>query len=402
MLCDLPDELLPHVLLYTQPRQAHLLSKTCRLMRESVRSFYEKNAATLVKPGGAWHHCVASKRTRTSLDNPDQIVSTAPLGVESILNQKCAKCGVLFRASVHKDFGIIAHAECIRPLLLNIYYLEKFGLKSHHFDGIPSCQFNGYNSIHGTYEYTTVWKDKTHGIVPYEWTAHHLVHNVYHDYIRDYRAEQERLRLAQEQAAKKARQDQQKRVRTLRNERIEQLIAAIDTLDQKQVKKVIATKLPQQFNPEFFGLRNIGHHEVSDKKFDDAKHLVLNLHRLMRDMSADQVATLHHNDLKMDFHAIVHQDVKSVLDRVVERICPRPTYMAVGGGGGAWNRRQKPRRVPQAPGKAYDQCNAADCTNVVSHRCLLRLCGKCCISPTCEYHLQKKQETKMSLKNMAA
>lgn len=386
MICHLPDELLPHVLLYTQPRQAHLLSKACVSLRASVREFYDRNAATLVKPGGAWHHCVASKRTRTSLSNKNQIVSTAPLGVESILNQKCAECGVLFRASVHKDFGIIAHAECIRPFLLNIYYLEKFGLTDRHFDNVPTCELNGYNTSHGTYEYTTVWKDKTHGIVPYEWTAHYLVHHVYHDHIREHHAEQERRRLAREQAAKKARQDQQKRVRTLRNERIERLIAAIDTLDHKQVKKVIATKLPQEFNPKFFGLRNLEHHEVSDKKHDEAKHLILNLHRLLRDMSADQIADLHYNDLDKDFRELCRSESKHVLDntvsKVVERMRPRPIYTS----------QKKPRRVPQARGKAYNQCNAADCTNVVSHRCLLRLCGKCCDSPTCEYHLQKKLE----------
>lgn len=383
MLCHLPDELLPHVLLFTRPTHAHLLSKTCRLMWESVRSFYDRNAATLVKPGGAWHHCVASKRTRTSLSNKNQIVSTAPLGVESILNQKCAKCGVLFRASVHKDFGIIAHAECIRPFLLNTYYLEKFGLTSSHFDNVPSCQLNGYNTSHGTYEYTTVWKDKTHGIVPYEWTAHYLVHHAHHDHVRDYRAEQERRRLAQEQAAKKARQDQQKRVRTLRNERIEQLIDAIDTLDRKQVKKVIASKLPQEFNPEFFGLRNLKHHEVSDKKFDDAKHLILNLHRLLRDMSADQIADLHYNDLKKDFRELCRSESKHVLDnmvsKVVERMRPRPTHTS----------QKKPRRVPQATDDAQMMCTGNNCGNRVSSRCSTRLCGNCCNSLTCLFHMNR-------------
>ena len=214
MIEELPEELLGHIMLFTDPLWADLLSSTSTYFKKYVKTFYERNTNTLLRPGGEWFHSIKSKRTRDSLQNPRQRISYTCMGVYSILHQKCVGCQNKFMASVHRDFGIIAHAQCIRQYLVNTYYFEKFGLNTGHFETIPQCKLTGYSPGsygRGFYSYIAVWKDNTNGVVPYEWTAHYVFHHFYRDYTRRYLEEQRQKNLT-EQIAKKERAAERKRM----------------------------------------------------------------------------------------------------------------------------------------------------------------------------------------------
>lgn len=300
MITQLPDDIIYRIFLYVNPSKAYILGKTCRLMRRNVGVFYNKNADTLVKEGGDWHHCIKSKRTRASLVD-GQVVSPSPMGVYSILKQECVVCKRPFKAAVHKDFGVIAHTGCIRPWLINIYYFEKFGLKMEHFEIVPHCELKGYFHSYGDrggYTYTTVWKDKTCGFVPYEWTAHYLVHHVYWKQIQEHKEEVERQKEKTRIEMNEAKKQRAKRLRQLYNERIEKLMDRIDTIDKKQIKKIIATKLPHHFRPIFFGMHDLPFDRCSERDFEEAIYVIVHLHRLLNNMEQHTIYSLSYNDLK--------------------------------------------------------------------------------------------------------
>lgn len=300
MITSLPDEVIHKVLLYTDPCWAYSLRKTSKFFWEYVDEFYKRNAGTLVKSGGEWHHCIKSKRTRASLQLPGQIISYAPMGVHSILHQKCAECKRPFKAAIHKDFGIIAHSECIRPYLLNLYYLEKIGLQVGHFENVPQCQLKGYYCTygdHGEYRYITVWKDKTNGIVPYSWTAHYVVHSQYQEHVKDYLKEKERIRIENE----KEKKERPRRVRILYKERIEKVVEIMShsqSLTKKQIKNVIETGLPYKFLQNFFGKRDVPHTAFSNHDYEKAVYVVFNIHRLLEYMTPREISSLSYFNLK--------------------------------------------------------------------------------------------------------
>lgn len=199
MIGGLPDGCLYSVLIYTDPSFAYSLSLTSKSLNSFVNEFYKRHAGKLIREGGEWHHCVKSKRTRDSIGTIGQMTSYAPMGIWSIMNQRCIGCNKSYKAAVHKCFGVIAHTQCIRHRLINAYYLEKFGLFKRHFEDIPHCELSGYAAGHygrGVYSYTALWKDRANGVVPYEWTAYYLVHERYAEEVK----ENERQRIAKETA----------------------------------------------------------------------------------------------------------------------------------------------------------------------------------------------------------
>eukprot|EP00952_Eustigmatos_sp_NYUAD-ZCMA_P012151 48913-Eustigmatos_ZCMA.PRE.1 len=73
-----------------------------------------------------------------------QRVSYGHMGIASMLNQCCGICHKRFRAALN-DFGILAHAQCLRPYLLNVYYLKRdHGLSDQQYGALPCTWLRGY------------------------------------------------------------------------------------------------------------------------------------------------------------------------------------------------------------------------------------------------------------------
>lgn len=317
MITRLPDEVIYNILVYTDPRHAYTISKTCTTMRDCVEVFYREYAPTLVRAGGGWHHCIKNKRTRTSLEREGQIISEAPMGVWSILSQRCVGCWKSFKAGVHKDFGIIAHAPCIRSYLINLFYFQKLGLKVEHFKTVPQCKLTGYYMTYGDqgqYDYITVWKDKTNGIVPYRWTAHFIVHQEQNqERTRQYKMEQELIR--------KAKMERPVRVRRLYNERIQNLAERMKgTMDKKQIRRVLKTRLPKKFLGDFFIMRDIPHDKFPDGIYDKAEYVIIHLERLLRELTEEDVERLKFPDLKRTCAEIIQDNVRKIVNNMVNTI----------------------------------------------------------------------------------
>lgn len=162
----LPRELMPDILVYLDPDWAAALSRTSKDLRRLLYKFYTKNARLLIQ--GEWRHRLC-KRARESI--PAQI-SPTPRALASMVHRRCARCDKRLLGKFH-CMGIIIHDICLKDLLLNVYYLQKdFGLGKDTIQTLPQFSCEGFP--HGVY--TRVWKTGSRGIVPYEWTAHHLVH----------------------------------------------------------------------------------------------------------------------------------------------------------------------------------------------------------------------------------
>lgn len=331
MLGLLPEELLDLILEFADPSWAHNLCLVSNGFHRHVWSFYKENAHKLLRPGGGWNASIRSKRTRTSLENTTQCISYAPMGLHSILHQKCAGCKKKFMASVNKDFGIIAHPDCIRNYLINTYYFQKFGLTDQHFSAVPQSELAGYS--HGSYGrgaycYMVVWKDKTHGIVPYEWTAHYLFHGPCREYVRHFLAEKQRKereamerRQAQKEEAQRQRNEAQKHIRKAYRERMTALVEDMKPiLTAKQVRNVLRTKLPERFNPHFFKMRDVPPHFFTPECYKNAAEVVSHLHRLLKHLNVSDISYLNYHDLEKSFETLCRTKVQYVLSGMVEKI----------------------------------------------------------------------------------
>lgn len=369
MLGLLPEELLDLILEFADPSWAHNLCLASNGFHRHVWSFYKENAHKLLRPGGGWHASIRSKRTRTSLENAVQRISYAPMGLHSILHQTCAGCKKKFMASVHKDFGIIAHPDCIRNYLINTYYFQKFGLTDQHFSCVPQSELAGYS--HGSYGrgaycYMVVWKDKTYGIVPYEWTAHFVFHGPYREYVRHFLAEKERKereaierRQAQKEEAQRQRKEAQKQIRKAYRERMTALSEDLKpTMAAKQVRHVLRTKLPERFNPHFFKMRDVPPHFFTEECYKDAAEVVSHLHRLLEHLTVEEIASLDYRDIGKSTEALYRINVKRILGEMVETIHQRHT---------------PPPFVRKLPPSI--QC---ECGRSASTHCRNLQCGMCC------------------------
>jgi len=324
----LPDEIMGNVLLYTDPVCAYSLGFTSKFLNGFVKEFYKKNAGNLLRTGGEWHHCVKSKRTRDSLD---QRISYGPMGVWSILHQRCVGCKQPFKAKIHKDFGVVAHSNCIRHHLLNTYYLEKLGLTRRHFEGIPHCELSGFAAGfygRGTYSYTVIWKDTASGIVPYEWTAHYLVYDLYSKDVEEYQQEIERKRIATKKAKlerielkKKQKRETNARIRALYSERMDSLIEILKPMmNVKKIKQVLRTDLPEHFHESFFKKVDIPHDSFTKYDYDRAIYVVSNISRLMEHMTPPDIYELPYNDLGNDILTLCRKEVACAVGFMIEKI----------------------------------------------------------------------------------
>lgn len=380
----LPEEILGGILEYADPKWAYALSRTNKELQTFIKKFYQQYATDFVRPDGIWYGSIKSKRTRTSLQNTQQIISYAPMGLHSILHQRCVGCHEKFMASVHKDFGIIAHPECIRGYLINLYYFEKFGLEEAHFRSVPCCQLAGYSN--GSYHYTTVWKDKTKGIVPYEWTAHYLFH---HHYLKDVRLflkkkkQQEEEALARRQVEaeerKRIQKETEQRVRQLYRERMNHLMDLMaPTLTSKQFKTVLKTKLPEKYMSFYFKASlEWSLNDFSAQNHRDAKYLVSNVHRLMTDLTLDEISEISFQDLGKPVEFFCREKVKCVMVRLMETVhrrCspppppPKPPQPPV------FLKKTKNRKY-QPPSTPTPRCA---CGKPLIKFCVYHQCAVCC------------------------
>ncbi len=377
MLCLLPEDILDLVLVYADPSWVYSLSKTNNYFHKHIFSFYKRNAHLLLGPHGEWHSSVRSKRTRTSLQDPSQIISYAPMGLYSILHQQCVGCKKKYMASVHKDFGVIVHPHCLRPFLINIYYFEKFGLNKTHFQCIPSSELCGYSAGfygRGNYSYTAVWKDITNSIVPYEWTAHYVFHHRCLDFVRNFLAEKRRKeqeederKQALKEEKKRLRKEANKQIRLLYQERMKKLMDDMKpVLTPKQIRTVLRTKLPEQFISRFFQRVDVPPDFFTPEDDKDAADVVLNIHRLMEHLTVSEISSLKYNDLGKSIETLCRAEVQCVLGGIVEKIHQEHTPSI-----------KRFKNIINFPPR---DCG---CGRAANTRCFKGQCGLCCRGCRC-------------------
>ena len=160
----LPREIIPDVLFYLDPDWASALFKVSKDIRRLLYQFYEQHAYHLVCH--EWNHRLC-KRARESLG---EIISPTPRALGSLVHRRCARCHCKFLGKIHV-LGVVIHEECLKDLLLNVYYLRRdFGLGADVITTLPQYKREGSYGV-----YVRAWKNGLRGIVPYVWTAHCLV-----------------------------------------------------------------------------------------------------------------------------------------------------------------------------------------------------------------------------------
>jgi len=160
----LAREIVSDVLVYLDPDWASALSKVSKDIRRLLYQFYDRQAHHLVCH--EWNHRLC-KRARDSLG---ETISPTPRALASLVHRRCARCHCKYLGKIHV-LGVVIHEECLKDLLLNVYYLRRdFGLGAEALATLPRYERAGtYGS------YTRTWKNGFRGIVPYAWTAHYLV-----------------------------------------------------------------------------------------------------------------------------------------------------------------------------------------------------------------------------------
>ena len=267
MFQDLPDDIKTHFFEWVHPGDAHNISRTCKNQKEGVLRWYKSRGRFMISEGGPWRRHLG-KRTKDSLDG-GHIVSWMPRAMSSIVDQECAVCGHSFRAALN-DFGFIGHAQCIRPYLINLYYLQRdFGLQTQQCTSkIPYCKLQGYAQSQGQYNYYAVWRCGRGDLVPKEWTAFHLVHQTYpqnveqhhHERLRLAEQHHERLRLAEEEKKALRRQRARERYAAQRpkvlalKQRMNHLKSLVTEEQWTTIVKAHASELKETF-PDFFTSR---------------------------------------------------------------------------------------------------------------------------------------------------
>ena len=267
---DVLDILGLHLLVLVPPEDAHQLSHVSRDCRDVVMQYYKRHAIGHVRPGGAWHMRLC-KRSRDSISSSKHI-SYTPLGVASLVQQKCGVCRQRFLGACHPAFGILVHKDCARPLLLNTYYIRAdYSLKEEDFkDHVPLHTLHGHMGWHGDYNYNVVWKDCKHGLVPYSWTSEYIVNVLCEKQtalVRRQREEAEIRRLEEERKLEQKRKD-------ARDKRMKKLLTLVNA---DVVDNVSGSGLATFFCPRFFGYSDVRCPDSAET----TAHIVCILHQLL-------------------------------------------------------------------------------------------------------------------------
>lgn len=112
-------------------------------------------------------------------------ISPRPFHLKFMLERKCCICKERYCGGLYPTFGLPAHDTCVRPLLVNTYYLrEKVKNIDEMLLHIPFVTLNGYirgshlpssmDSRHSTYN--VVWRSP-HPCVPLSLTAKGYIHD---------------------------------------------------------------------------------------------------------------------------------------------------------------------------------------------------------------------------------
>jgi len=172
----MPDDVANHILLFVPPSSAVRLYATSSLMRKAVYRFYTRFGEDLVGVGGPWSHLLKG-RVLDKLRSA-RWRSPTPAALATLLEHRCGVCQKPFRgAQGVGDFGLVAHDSCLRPFLWNRYYPSaEYGVPEEEFERLPHKWLEGFRpASYQIYEYLVVWKQRTLGLVPYAWTAHHFL-----------------------------------------------------------------------------------------------------------------------------------------------------------------------------------------------------------------------------------
>jgi hypothetical protein len=172
---------------FIHPTDADALALTCRMYRQLVDDEYKRSGRNAVLPGGCWHHSL-SKSARASVSR--SCPNFMPKALASLVDSTCIVCKRptdTWRVSV---WGFIADAECIRHMLLNVYYIPKrFGLDPEDYQSIPRQELKG---LFGKYD--VVFQQRRRRLVPQEWTLQHVATVLYVHKVREYQSNQRKAR----------------------------------------------------------------------------------------------------------------------------------------------------------------------------------------------------------------
>jgi hypothetical protein len=133
----------------------------------TVMYAYRHDGLTLLK--GPWlrHLSVYARRSLEWCEH-----NWMPRALASAIDSTCGLCGKKYMGAM-SFWGMVVHAQCLRPLLLNTYYLrDRFGVEPRHIEHVlPQESLRGYASHErGEYGYRVVFLHPYRGLVPSKWT----------------------------------------------------------------------------------------------------------------------------------------------------------------------------------------------------------------------------------------
>lgn len=101
----------------------------------------------------------------------------------AVVDQKCLVCRQRYRGAIN-TLGLLVHPSCMKPYLVDEWRLGvDYGLRKEHWGVLPSIRSKSHG---GRYTFTGLLRGTLGGAVPYEWTAHYLVHERFRDHVELY------------------------------------------------------------------------------------------------------------------------------------------------------------------------------------------------------------------------
>ena len=233
---------------YIHPCDADNFSLVSKAYRTWILHEYLRVGRDAVVPGGIWHHQLC-KRARDSIFSSKP--NFRPLALGSLVDNRCIVCRKSYMAKV-SFWGFAAHPACIRPFLLNTYYIpEKFGLQANHLRILPQETLNGYNYVMNSYSYKVVFEGPSRRFVPKEWTLEHAA-EIYaadvHDFFEKKRKKAQAIRKAKERKHRRTMELQEKRTAALAKRQ-----QMIDTHPMGSIIRRVHQAMGQRFMGDFLG-----------------------------------------------------------------------------------------------------------------------------------------------------
>ena len=243
---QVPPEIQHHLLIFVAPLEAWRLSKTCHEWKERVDTFYRQEYPRLLR--GDWRRHL-SKRALDSLAY--QAPCPTPLAAHTLIRQSCVFCHKPFRGALNR-FGMVAHLPCIRPYLINTWYLEtSFGLGDRQCATVPRQLLTGYARYRGQYTYYAIWKCPNDH-VPREWTAYHLVHDKFAHVVARVNENKRQAEDAKKEEKRAKAREQYAMTKPLRQALRDRLDHLKPHVDRETWSMVVTSGWAKNKCPEFF------------------------------------------------------------------------------------------------------------------------------------------------------